>query len=567
MFQLKDRAAKSCKGGRECVPLMIVYQSKIQREYMKEIDQYDCVYHLDSTHNMNRYGFPLTTLMRKDKSGCGIPVAHIVSSTEREQDIAKFLSIVNVTNDSFQPGAIVVDKSFAEINAVRKIFPKCELVLCYFHVTQAIEKWMNGRSVMYTGTIKNRIHGYIRKMHYANSCDERDKIVALFDSFLNEHALFDFKTYFATNWMNELVYEMWCTCCRRKMPTIFSKDTNNVLESFHRRLKHDDGLGGSRYVRRLDDLLHLLHQVSFVLKVRFQETVICCVRSNHRLRCVYSNSIDEAFDIPADSIVLESSAVVNSFNYNVYTVKSSAIKKLVLEDALDQNGFILQDRYIVIIPPDLKVAAPACTCMSSPSIYCKHIFACLLLEKKTFNRVPLFKNGCQLLVSDHILSLVSTETAKTVILNQTWRPNPEIELVMTIGRCDLQEDAQCQMELVEEDQEQGASVSDKQLDVESYQLHDPEALSDEALDAVKNGVYEIQRILNQITAQFGKDARKKLDKLLGFAHIAQRDSKKRTLFTNGNTQPAKKLVARLKPGRKSLKTRHNQEGMGDEQAK
>uniref|UniRef100_A0A3Q4G473 MULE transposase domain-containing protein n=1 Tax=Neolamprologus brichardi TaxID=32507 RepID=A0A3Q4G473_NEOBR len=37
----------------------------------------------------------------------------------------------------------MVDKDFAEINALQKVFPESAILLCWYHVLQAVNRWLS----------------------------------------------------------------------------------------------------------------------------------------------------------------------------------------------------------------------------------------------------------------------------------------------------------------------------------------------------------------------------------------------------------------------------------------
>ena len=97
--------------------------------------------------------FPLTTLLGVDFGGFGVPLAFMISTNEDWGSYATLLTEV-FTQDFIIPDAIVVDKSDAEIKAIKEFpLPTSESrrpisIVCYFHVLQAVKRYMRSNSVV-----------------------------------------------------------------------------------------------------------------------------------------------------------------------------------------------------------------------------------------------------------------------------------------------------------------------------------------------------------------------------------------------------------------------------------
>ena len=113
---------------------------------------------LDSTFRTNQFGLPLYVAVAPNKSGVGIPLWYMLCSSKagsnNEKDALEMtLRLVFKRMGSIRPNAIVIDKSWLEFNAIKKVVEsdaycwsmvdgvrkqvRCQLLLCWFHVKKA----------------------------------------------------------------------------------------------------------------------------------------------------------------------------------------------------------------------------------------------------------------------------------------------------------------------------------------------------------------------------------------------------------------------------------------------
>lgn len=86
--------------------------------------------------------YALCTLLVEDGEGRGQPVAFAILAREDQEHIETFLTLFMNENDMSQTVVTVVDKDMAEINAIKKCWPTTHLVICYFHVLRAIDRYL-----------------------------------------------------------------------------------------------------------------------------------------------------------------------------------------------------------------------------------------------------------------------------------------------------------------------------------------------------------------------------------------------------------------------------------------
>ena len=103
---------------------------------------------MDSTHT-TLSNIPITTLLTVTYAGFGVPVGFLISTNEDTMAYSIFLR--ELFSNGNAPDAIMVDKSDAEIKAIRSFGENQKVntvvVICYFHVLQAIQRYFRSHSM------------------------------------------------------------------------------------------------------------------------------------------------------------------------------------------------------------------------------------------------------------------------------------------------------------------------------------------------------------------------------------------------------------------------------------
>ncbi|XP_060720781.1 uncharacterized protein LOC132842132 [Tachysurus vachellii] len=120
--------------------LIIVLQTPSMRDNLHKYGR-EIVF-MDATHGVNQYGFPLFTLVVRDSHGHGIPVAYIILGNEKQDTLQLALEKLK-PSFSVLPRCFMVDKDQAEINAIWRVFNESDILLCWYHVTQAVTRWLS----------------------------------------------------------------------------------------------------------------------------------------------------------------------------------------------------------------------------------------------------------------------------------------------------------------------------------------------------------------------------------------------------------------------------------------
>ncbi|XP_067222250.1 uncharacterized protein [Chanodichthys erythropterus] len=208
---------------------------------------------MDATHGVNQYGFPLFTLVVRDSHGHGIPVAYIILGNEKQATLQLALEKLKPTF-SVAPRCFMVDKDQAEINAIQTAFSESDVLLCWYHVTQAVTRWLSRSESGVCGPENADSRAQIMQfMAGLKSCSTEHDFKKKAEMF---HCQFkylkDVCKYFRNHW--EPIGHLWSNFGRCYKHG--DSDTNNLIERFFHRLKYQF-LCGIRN-RRLDHLIDVL---------------------------------------------------------------------------------------------------------------------------------------------------------------------------------------------------------------------------------------------------------------------------------------------------------------------
>ncbi len=95
---------------------------------------------MDAIYRTTKYGFPCFFLTVRTSIGTGMVIATIIPQHENEDMITEGLSILKQWNPEWSPKYSMTDKSDAELNAIKTVFPSTIRLLCDFHRAQAWER-------------------------------------------------------------------------------------------------------------------------------------------------------------------------------------------------------------------------------------------------------------------------------------------------------------------------------------------------------------------------------------------------------------------------------------------
>ncbi len=124
--------------GSEQNHLHIMATSKKLMSYLEQSLTGKGILHLDCTYKITKSGFPLLVLGITDMIHQFHPIAFEITSHEQEMDFEEFFNglheLSNTLDINFDPEYILQDAWTASSNAIKKCFPDCQVIMCWFHV-------------------------------------------------------------------------------------------------------------------------------------------------------------------------------------------------------------------------------------------------------------------------------------------------------------------------------------------------------------------------------------------------------------------------------------------------
>jgi len=97
------------------------------------------LFHMDATYRILKLCYPVSVIGVSDVNRKFFPIAIMITSHETEEDylnfFTSFIKITSQLNLKFDPKYIVIDACKALAKAIKKCFPNCKIIMCYFHLT------------------------------------------------------------------------------------------------------------------------------------------------------------------------------------------------------------------------------------------------------------------------------------------------------------------------------------------------------------------------------------------------------------------------------------------------
>lgn len=208
-----------------CVLLTPLMQRAHNMQFSNE------VVFVDSSGSCDQGGSSVTFIFGASKIG-GVPLGCIIHNFQTEDAyelcFKQFRDLIGT--DGFYgkefPAVFMTDDSAAERNALNKVFPHSVLLLCTFHVMQAVWRWLWDSSHNIDKDHRRVLMLLFREVLYAqNEIDcELHKESLCENTIAKKYKLF--LDYFSNLWQRR---HEWCHCFRSKYRTR-GHNTNNIVE-------------------------------------------------------------------------------------------------------------------------------------------------------------------------------------------------------------------------------------------------------------------------------------------------------------------------------------------------
>ncbi|XP_072165761.1 uncharacterized protein [Diadema setosum] len=170
----------------------VLYLQTVQM--LRSLHKFPEVIMCDVTCNVNQNKMPLYTFFVVDGNGKSIPCAHVLVADQKEETLRHVFRLLKESGgDTLQSaGLFLVNANFAEVTAVKKIFPQAKVHLCMSQVLQTFKK---ATQALPTSSIDS-VRKILQEMVYTKSKGEYEEL----HEELERHATVDFKSYFNGQW-------------------------------------------------------------------------------------------------------------------------------------------------------------------------------------------------------------------------------------------------------------------------------------------------------------------------------------------------------------------------------
>ena len=198
----------------------------------QQLDMFNKIVCIDSTHETNQYEFPLITLVVVDEFNKGYRIRFFISNHTDELSLKTFLEeIKKRCPEDLKINTVITNDDNSGWNAFTNIFGSVEHhLLCKWHITRA---WRRHLSKLAPKTeVKNELYRALVVL-----LEEKDplRFETLMNGFLsmwNEQSS-NFGEYFQLNYKDRV--KQWAMCYRNFEHA--NTDTSMYVESFHNVLK------------------------------------------------------------------------------------------------------------------------------------------------------------------------------------------------------------------------------------------------------------------------------------------------------------------------------------------
>ena len=141
---------------------------------------------IDSSGGMDRTSGHLFNLVIPGPTGA-LSIGMFVTFSEKQAVIEQGLKLLrniwienNIIDKNFSPEVFMSDDCTAQINAIKNIFENSTVLLCQFHVLNAMWKWLQSNSVL--NERKNIMIDFTRLIYSKHYQDSKNKFLASIDN-------------------------------------------------------------------------------------------------------------------------------------------------------------------------------------------------------------------------------------------------------------------------------------------------------------------------------------------------------------------------------------------------
>jgi hypothetical protein len=137
------------------------------------------VFHVDGTYKITIQDFPLVVFGVTDLKGVFHPICFMITSHETEEDFYYMYHGLHIQCEimelEWRPSFIMQDAQQSSYNAIKRLFPDVEVLMCYYHVTENIRKkckqYIDNREDVY-----EELKAAVQEMHMSSNEEEYQKL-------------------------------------------------------------------------------------------------------------------------------------------------------------------------------------------------------------------------------------------------------------------------------------------------------------------------------------------------------------------------------------------------------
>ncbi|XP_077065703.1 uncharacterized protein LOC143718571 isoform X2 [Siphateles boraxobius] len=103
-------------------PFILVVQTPFQKQLLEE-NPHPMVFMDASYKGITAYGYAFYALLLINKTGRGVPFAYFILSKETTETVSLCLQKLQLSNPSFYPRSVMMDRDLRVLNAIKSVFP------------------------------------------------------------------------------------------------------------------------------------------------------------------------------------------------------------------------------------------------------------------------------------------------------------------------------------------------------------------------------------------------------------------------------------------------------------
>lgn len=212
--------------------VMLILTPIMKRAHEQEFSKEICF--VDSSGSCDQMSTVITFIIGVSKVG-GIPLACLLHTSQTEDNYRLIFQILKQhTPHGFggngEPKIFMTDDSSAERNALKNIYPQATLLLCTFHICQAVWRWLWDSKNQINKDKRRKLMTDFRYIIFAQTEEECEEY---YHTLISSCEYGNFVNYIKCLWLRRAE---WCHWYRKLLSTR-GHNTNNFVESSIRIVK------------------------------------------------------------------------------------------------------------------------------------------------------------------------------------------------------------------------------------------------------------------------------------------------------------------------------------------